>query len=222
MPRERHLIPFVRPDIRGKWLVDLGCGEATTVRRLLDPVQYRYHYVGADLSLNALRLARRRMAGSFVQAATQEPPFRPHSFDALLLLGVLHHLPRHEEHVADLVRDQLKPGGHLLIHEGWLRPGPLPNGLVRRLVPEESEHEDRVSRERLLALVAEQCAIIHVHDEYSPVRTGLVLSLGGLMERSAAVTELVLLADQIVIRTLGRVLPSLAAGAGLVVAQKRP
>ena len=98
-------------------VLDIGCGTGQLANFL--GIACR-RVIGADLSVNALRLAERfrREHGlarvRFVQMNLFRPCFRPASFDVVLCNGVLHHTAdpfAGFETIARLV----KPGGHIVI-----------------------------------------------------------------------------------------------------------
>jgi len=87
----QHLLPD------GKFMLDAGSG----------PVQYPeyleysngYHYrVCADISITALLEARKRLGGHglYVAADIANLPFKPNSFDGIVSLHTIHHLPESE------------------------------------------------------------------------------------------------------------------------------
>jgi SAM-dependent methyltransferase len=94
-------------------VLDLGCGGgrpgAQTVARL-------HRYTGVDLSEAQLALARKRIPnGSFVHGDATRVEFEPGSFDAVLSLFMLGHIPRAEQApLLDRVFGWLRPDGWLL------------------------------------------------------------------------------------------------------------
>ncbi len=100
-------------------VLDAGCGTGNTVialARLLPQVSF----TGIDRSRRALaaahRTARTRDAANVVfQAADlSRPSFAPGTFDAVLSLGVVHHMPDRGAALARLA-EWLAPGGRLLL-----------------------------------------------------------------------------------------------------------
>jgi SAM-dependent methyltransferase len=72
----------------GRRFLDFGCGTGEFAAEF--PAA---RYVGIDLSLGYLRFAARHRPGSYLASAGEALPFAAGSFDAALVLGVLHHLP---------------------------------------------------------------------------------------------------------------------------------
>lgn len=108
-------------------VLDVGCGAGIPVAALL---ARHADVTGVDLSEGQVREARRRVpAARFVTGDVLEQDFEPASFDAIVALYVLFHLPR-EEHAAllRLFRRWLRPEGTLLAtltdvaHPGYTRP----------------------------------------------------------------------------------------------------
>ena len=106
MPTLRDTLPA------GARVLDLGCSAGVRTRLLED----RFRLVGVDLSAEQLRLAHARLPGPMLlQADMTRLSFRPGSFDAVVALYSLIHVPR--EHHADVLRGistWLRPGGRFL------------------------------------------------------------------------------------------------------------
>ena len=89
-------------------VLDVGCG---TGRSRSIYRQRARHYAGIDLSLGALRLARRREADAeWLQADALRLPFRDASWDVVAFSSVLHHVPGRRAALAEALR-VLRPGG---------------------------------------------------------------------------------------------------------------
>jgi ubiquinone/menaquinone biosynthesis C-methylase UbiE len=97
----------------GAAVLDLGCGAGIPATRWLAG---RFAVTGVDVSARQLELARRNAPGAtFVKADMTAVDFPPRSFDAVVALFSVIHVPR-EEHPALLrkVHRWLKPGGLFL------------------------------------------------------------------------------------------------------------
>lgn len=100
--------------VRGRTIVDLGCGGGLLAVPL---VRLGARVVGVDLAMRALRSARGELAAGWlpVVGALEAPPIQSASADVVLLADVL-------EHVADpaaVVQQAaalLRPGGHLFVN----------------------------------------------------------------------------------------------------------
>jgi SAM-dependent methyltransferase len=116
----------------GGRVLDLGCGAGVPYAAYLSQ---RFDVIGVDISRRQLALARRLVPkASFLLADMCSLAFKPASFDAIVALYSIIHVPR-EEHEALLRRlhEFLRPGGRLLAVLGagswegresdWLVPG---------------------------------------------------------------------------------------------------
>jgi SAM-dependent methyltransferase len=95
--------------------MDLGCGSGRWSRYLLEKVGF---VEGVDPS-EAVYVAQQMNAdtGKFrvTHAGVDSIPFADNSFDFIICLGVLHHVPGTAEALAKAVK-KLKPGGHFLLY----------------------------------------------------------------------------------------------------------
>ncbi len=115
MRAKRHLAPT------GDFLLDAGSG----------PVQYDeyltysqdYHYrVCMDLSVVALQEARKRLGekGIYVNADIANLPFKDDTFDGIVSLHTIHHVPIEEKvGVYKGLHRALKPGRSMVTVDGW-------------------------------------------------------------------------------------------------------
>ncbi|MBN1147685.1 MAG: class I SAM-dependent methyltransferase [Anaerolineales bacterium] len=89
----RHLRP------QGRYLLDAGSGPVQYPEYLEYSRGYRYR-VCADISITALKEARKRVGdhGLYVAADVANLPFKPGTFEGLVSLHTIHHLPE-EEHL---------------------------------------------------------------------------------------------------------------------------
>jgi SAM-dependent methyltransferase len=103
----------------GSAVLDLGCGSGLPVARDLAAGGYRV--VGVDISAVQVRRARELVPrAQFVQADAATVSFSPASFDAVVSLFVLIHLPLNDQPaVLDKVADWLRPGGLLMASTGY-------------------------------------------------------------------------------------------------------
>jgi SAM-dependent methyltransferase len=78
-------------DVRGRDVLDVGCGEGWLVRRFASAGA---HAVGLDPLAGALERARREApAARFVEGAAEALPFPAASFDIVVFCNSLHHVP---------------------------------------------------------------------------------------------------------------------------------
>lgn len=99
--------------------LDLGCGTGEFAGEFPPG-----RYVGIDPSTTYLRFAARNRPGSYLASLGEALPFADGSFDAALVVGVLHHLPDGlaRAAMAELAR-VLTPGATALVMEDIPPPG---------------------------------------------------------------------------------------------------
>jgi SAM-dependent methyltransferase len=116
-PRLRYLSRILEEVDAGSRVLDLGCGPGEPLLRTLSG---RYCAVGCDLSAVQLGLARERCpATPLVQADLGRLPFREGSFDAVVALFVLLHVPADDQPaVIGRMASALRPGGRLYLSTG--------------------------------------------------------------------------------------------------------
>jgi SAM-dependent methyltransferase len=113
----QYLFRRVLNDLRGKVVVDVGCGTAVRVATIAPIHAHGYRYIGIDSSATALKRARNNMAGgSFIQANLDALCLPAGIADIVLCLGVLMYFEDSEK-VLNALLEILKPGGVLLLHE---------------------------------------------------------------------------------------------------------
>jgi ubiquinone/menaquinone biosynthesis C-methylase UbiE len=120
--------PWVRQvqELPDPLILDCGCGTGAGTLRLL---AHGLRVVSLDASQAMLdRLRAKALALGLtprcVAGDVERPPFPPESFDGVLCLGVLHHVPDAAAALDGMLR-VLKPGGRVLIaepyrHKPWL------------------------------------------------------------------------------------------------------
>lgn len=114
----------------GQHILELGCGAAGMARRLL--LQWpRNAYVGLEVDAiqHQCNLEQPQSGITFMAAAAQAVPFADASFDLVLMLKSLHHVPLEDmdKALAEAAR-VLRPGGHLYVSE------PVYDGALNEIV----------------------------------------------------------------------------------------
>jgi uncharacterized protein YbaR (Trm112 family)/SAM-dependent methyltransferase len=221
-PRERAIFGRLRSEIAGGVMLDLGCGLAQAIRTLCHPDEVGYDYIGADLSISALRTNRRTLRGDFVQCTAERVPFRGESVDAVVMLGTLHHLSGHEDALRNAVA-AVRPGGWIALDEVVARHHVMRRvrelvGLADEVQSAHNESADPAAIERCLADTADTLVKTRL---YSPLRAALANVLSASMETRPWLTEQILVLDALCLSTLGRVSPFFAGNEMLVLARKR-
>lgn len=122
-------------------LLDLGCGVGAVLKELP-----RRERVGIDLAHPSPLSARRRLPGvRLVQGDIARLPFRDGSFDAVVILEVLEHLPDDVPAFREAAR-VLRDGGEFIVHV----PG-RPDGVATERDLRDQDHHRFYNRELLLA-----------------------------------------------------------------------
>jgi ubiquinone/menaquinone biosynthesis C-methylase UbiE len=111
-------------DSKGDLFLDAGSGPVQWKEYLTYSENYKYR-VCADLSITALKEARGRLGdkGLYVVMDIAHLPFKADTFDGLVSMHTIHHLPSqdHKTAYAELVR-VLKSGRRAVVVNGWSNP----------------------------------------------------------------------------------------------------
>jgi cyclopropane fatty-acyl-phospholipid synthase-like methyltransferase len=101
----------------GGEILELGCGGGSAATRALAE---RHSLTGVDLSAAQIERARRLVpAGGFLQGDATTIALPADSYDAVVSLFMLGHVPRAEQGpLLARMADWLRPGGHLLVTLG--------------------------------------------------------------------------------------------------------
>jgi uncharacterized protein YbaR (Trm112 family) len=209
--RKRYLFnPLRQRGVQGTSVIEIGAGTSQYVTGLLPPSAGHYFYIGTDVTREALRIGSQLLPeGDFVQCAVGKMPFRKESFDTLLSLGILHHIPFWQASLIQIL-DLLKPGGWMLFNEVIAKPRVL--GMFRKqslTAVRDSPHEGEIVFNELLDTLQQQGRLVSCHLATTPLRVLLVWVLGRTMRRSLLMTKLILGSDQVFRKSLGRVFRSL-------------
>lgn len=106
---ETFVAAFDRADRSIERVLDVGGGTGRAARAIDAPRRI-------VLDASSEMLARVSEGIETLQADAREPPLRPESIDAALIVDALHHLPESEQ-VLDAIATLLRPGGVLVIAE---------------------------------------------------------------------------------------------------------
>jgi SAM-dependent methyltransferase len=104
-------------DVRGKCVLDLGCGSGET---LIPLVHRGANATGMDLSPDLITITKRRLSETGVEARAEvgsayETGFADGSFDVVFCMSLIHHLDI--PIVREEMRRILKPGGYIVLKE---------------------------------------------------------------------------------------------------------
>ncbi len=98
-------------------ILDFGCGVGKTCAHLAE-VFPEASIVGADLSQDAIAYARERFASRRVSFVPIPDLPQVEPFDLCYVNGVFHHIePADRQQTLELIRQALRPGGHLAVFE---------------------------------------------------------------------------------------------------------
>jgi len=140
-------------------LLDAGCGEGETLARLGPSLPERT--VAVDLSAEAVELTAARFPTVEVRrASVLDLPFAEGSFDLVVCLEVLEHLPEPEAALAELCR---VASGDLVVsvpHEPWFRLGSLLRGKYLHGLGNHPEHVNHWSPRTLRELLEPQLEVV--------------------------------------------------------------
>ncbi len=126
--RARRTILAIPRDARGRML-DVGCGGGFSARQLKGRYQT---LVGIDYSSKLIEFANEHNASDATSFEVDDlMTFEPQTrFDAVFMIGVLHHIPKRAAAVARMV-ELLKPGGWVVVNEP--QPGNPVCSMARRI-----------------------------------------------------------------------------------------
>jgi ubiquinone/menaquinone biosynthesis C-methylase UbiE len=118
---ERNFREYLRPhepeSLRNRLVLDVGAGSGRH--------SYEAHLAGARVVAvdvgDAIHVARSNLPADVltVQADAEEMPFEDASFDFVMSIGVLHHLPDPRRALNSLAR-LVRPGGYIHIYVYWI------------------------------------------------------------------------------------------------------
>jgi len=219
--RERFLLRWLRNNIRGKPVIEIGCYFPHEIILLLNPSKYKYDYVGFDVARDALRQAKKYLPdGMFVRYSAISLPFKEESFDIMLSLGVLHHLPGGTENISQLSRYLVRKGLFALTEAVERR---TLTGTLGRLGGESSSpHEGRLNPDKLIRACVESGKISHFGKNNSII-LGLFLvpiDVFPILQESKSYLRFIIATDQFAIKTLGRIWSLFDAGAYFLIWKK--
>jgi len=219
--RKEHLFDFLPKDkLKGKIICEIGTGEARTIRSLLHPDNFPYYYIPTDYSYQALlylkQIFRKKNNVYYIQCLGNRLPFQKEMIDYLVILGVLHHMPKKEKHIKEIA-PFVKPGGWLLIEEPYLRSSTLSNFFFKYtkfiFEPKHSAHEERIEKKLLLRAMENTGEILHIHHLYSPLMTILMLLFNKFsFLRNNFYIQIAFFLDQLFIKTVGKIFPAFSSG----------
>jgi SAM-dependent methyltransferase len=97
------------------WLLDAGGGTGRASLALAVD-----HLVICDLSVSMLRQAQAKGIQNLVQASATHLPFAAETFERIMVIDALHHMPDQKDTIGEMIRT-LKKSGRLLVEEPDIR-----------------------------------------------------------------------------------------------------
>ena len=112
-----YLRPHAPADLAGREILDVGAGSG---RHSFHAAGAGAHVVAVDLA-ESIDVARRNLPRTVltVQADAEALPFEHESFDLVISIGVLHHLPDPDRALRSILR-LARPGGHVHVYLYWV------------------------------------------------------------------------------------------------------
>lgn len=138
---------FISTFQKGSFFLDIGCGNG---RNSIYTAKGGMRVVGMDFSRALLRIARNKIEwkevaeqAEVLQGDISSLPFKDNSFDAVLYIATIHHIPRSEERRRSLgeVKRILKPGGRVLV-SAWAQEQDKFREYLEKPVPEGLDYGD--------------------------------------------------------------------------------
>jgi 2-polyprenyl-3-methyl-5-hydroxy-6-metoxy-1,4-benzoquinol methylase len=96
-------------------VLDLGCGTGRWTKYVANKVKLVEAVDPSEAILSAHKLTSDLPNVRITQASVSNIPFDDESFDFIICLGVLHHIPDTQKALIDLCK-KMKPNGHLLLY----------------------------------------------------------------------------------------------------------
>ena len=109
----RKLLQLLLTDVKAGSILDIGCGTGQTMT-FLRKIFPKSHLVGVDPAAAAVRYAKSRGHKEVIRSTAEKLPFPSGSFDVVLFLDVLEHIPHDDQALSEAYR-VLKPGGTVII-----------------------------------------------------------------------------------------------------------
>lgn len=102
---------FSLQKLEAKWVLELAGGDFYLLPSTYPQEMHGYHYVGTEISFNALRCGVKRSPnGDFILCDSDELVFAPSSVDVIIIKGALHH-QKQKENALNVIFPLLAPHG---------------------------------------------------------------------------------------------------------------
>lgn len=149
-----HEVLFHGLELQGKRVLDAMCGYGDVTRYLLDRGA---DVVGLDISEKQIEAYKARWQCEGVAASILDHGLENESFDIVVVLGALHHMPPHLNESIAAIHRLLRPGGALCFAEPHRHSIlELPRQLWYRLDPLFEENEESIDIDEIENTFAEE------------------------------------------------------------------
>jgi ubiquinone/menaquinone biosynthesis C-methylase UbiE/uncharacterized protein YbaR (Trm112 family) len=213
-------------DLKGKSILDVGCGEGQNFRELLSRRCAKDNlYIATDISFEALVLNRSRNAHKnslFVLCSEDyQLPFRNNTIDLLCYFGILHHTKNKTNNIQK-DKTLLKRNGFVIIVESIDRPL-LPLASIKMFEEESSLHEEHINKNDLFTQLSRKnyFEIVYYKEEGTPFLTGMMKIFRDIILSKKRIFLLILYFDALVAKTLGKISPYFSGGEVQILAKAR-
>lgn len=212
-----------RLSLKGKTVLDIGCGEGQNFRFLLSKhCDENSLYIGTDISFVALKLNRSRNTHKnslyVLCSADYELPFSNNTVGVLCYFGILHHTKNKSNNIQKDKR-LLRENGYIILAESVDRPTLFPSLLMSKA--ETSSHEEHISKKKLFTQLAKRgIEVVLVREEETPFFTATMALFRNAMLHNKKLFLLISNFDILITKTLGRIIPFFRAGEILLLARQ--
>ncbi|HNR47949.1 MAG TPA: class I SAM-dependent methyltransferase [Bacteroidia bacterium] len=230
IPRKQNMIKFLEKNCKGKWIFEIGCGNARTVSRIFNPVEFGYNYIGTDISFKRLMVAKMAIPGSdFIQASALNIPIKNNFFDAAISFGMLHHLPRPTDAFAE-VDKKLKPEAIFTLHEPVYTTRQFSEKqteMVRKLFRtyEHSDHDNKINlketKEELNKLNYQILTIAPYNSLFRVVYEAVMNRIYKPWHKNKGIMQTVLVLDNVLLNTVVKLSNKLGPQAIVITSAKK-
>lgn len=140
---------------------DAGCGEGETLERLAGILPERK--VGIDLNPESVAFAKQRVPGAELSEGNLlDLQFPDSSFDLVLCLEVLEHLPDPAAGLSELVRVSSRDIVISVPHEPWFRLGSLARGKYVKTWGNHPEHVNHWNPKSFGTFLGQQAEVVQI------------------------------------------------------------
>jgi len=229
IPRKEKMISHLEVNCNGQWIFEIGCGNARTVARMFNPATYKYNYIGTDISFKRLMVAKMAIPESdFIQASALNIPLLNNTFQGAISFGMLHHLPRPAEAVTE-VNKKLSQCALFTYHEPVYTSRQFSekqSAMVRKIFRtyDHSDHDNKINLKESLAELKnvnhQIISIVPYNSVFRVVFEAIINRFYKSWQKSKLVMKLVLVIDNVFLKTIVRLSNKLGPQAIIVVSKK--